>query len=1469
MKTTLYYPIGVTLLIVMSSCSGGGGTAQIPPTIDTTNSIKGSVVKGPIEGAEIELVYFDSSGNEIEITAENAPVITDSTGGYSFQVDGRTLMGINSPLIVRSSGGAMYGGSAPTLEAIIEDPLPLAFSQVTITCDLSTASSIAAGLLRNLAQSAGSAPDQDDIQWFIALVEDQFNVKLSDDPRDSGTSLAMFNHSVDQNLDLISTSANNPAVDELISYFISNLSSSSGILDGTMDSPGSPGIDTTANFGTGPLNSLVPAGPEGFVFMVLSSDREYIEDSGRDEASVTTLMFNAEGHPLQDLQSVLMGMLSGPGNLVLLDRDYQLGEIRASLTASASGDNLVRSVYRLSNGNDITGNITVPSLDLITDTDSDGFSDDEERMGWRVAVDDLGYGDAYLIIYNVTSDPGLADTDGDGLDDLLEYLIRTDPRNVDTDGDGLTDEEEWNRWLTNPNSVDTDADCRGPDRDRPPNQNLFDGSELGVQRTSPTLQDTDGDGKTDFEEVDHPFRSPLIADLPELQVEVVDAMDIRLDVQYAEEEGKSHQYGTEFTSSTTTSDSTYNENSVNASLTVGNESEVGLFKTGSKWKAELTVGYGQVWSTTTETSNTSQSSHSDYSTDSRTRTETTAAGSMTTGIRITNTGGLTFTLTDIGITVRQWQPGRNPQDPEAAGVFKTLATLIPPISGGITLAPGDATPVLQVEATDLNASRVKEFLAKPSSLYIEPAFYELENAEGLNFDYLEEITGTRTARLTIDYGKGSVENYRVATNVDRDMDGSLVGVSLGVVMEQILGIPYETRNRQDLLPGSATNERILHRIRNVQTADDPERGFWMVILESDNPPADNLNFDQIPLKAGDRVRLIYAIDSDGDGLYAAEEQHYRTEDGGTGGDTDGDGLTDRDEVRGETFVNVSGNRIDCGWVVSVEGLDPYPVFADPASPDQDNDGVNDLAEKTAGTDPVLPDTDQDGIMDGRDPYPLRPARVLHVAKGDQTVFDGNSWASAYSSLQSALADAAGSNASADSGDDVSEIWVARGTYTPDASEPSVSFNMVDLLGIYGGFNGDESKRSARDADPVTNGTYLSGDLGVDDLAGQVNGSNSDQIVRGNAVGTDSILDGFIITGAVSSGMVVTNGSPTLRNLFFWNNSGFNGGALIIDGQSTPDGMTISNCIFYNNQAFYYGGAIYVRNSSLLIDASVFSANSATGASVSFGGAVYAFLGLGGETHILRFTNSDILRNQASKGGGIYVNQGRMEMDKCRVEENRAFGDFGGYQAGGGGLLVYYTDLFLSQSVFWKNTAFYVPGSGDTASRGLEGGGVFIRTDADNTVQILNCTFNRNEAVGGGGIHSQSDQMIIHNSLFVNNTGRGFSSLPVTNDLDQIFTTWPGSINVQNSCLQNLDTYRGWGNVDGDDSQFVDPARGDLRLMEGAISIDSGSNLVDFDPFTSGFQTPPETDLAGKWRITDGDLDGEEVIDIGAYEFQGI
>ena len=90
-----------------------------------------------------------------------------------------------------------------------------------------------------------------------------------------------------------------------------------------------------------------------------------------------------------------------------------------------------------------------------------------------------------------TDDNGVLDCDEDfdedGLTNLQEYEHGTEPYNEDTDGDGLKDGEEINTYGTDPLKVDTDDD------------GLYDGDEIYFE-TDPLNPDTDGNGTPDGDE---------------------------------------------------------------------------------------------------------------------------------------------------------------------------------------------------------------------------------------------------------------------------------------------------------------------------------------------------------------------------------------------------------------------------------------------------------------------------------------------------------------------------------------------------------------------------------------------------------------------------------------------------------------------------------------------------------------------------------------------------------------------------------------------------------------------------------------------------------------------------------------------------------------------------------------------------------------------------------------------------------
>ena len=105
------------------------------------------------------------------------------------------------------------------------------------------------------------------------------------------------------------------------------------------------------------------------------------------------------------------------------------------------------------------------------------------------------------------------------------------------------------------------------------------------------------------------------------------------------------------------------------------------------------------------------------------------------------------------------------------------------------------------------------------------------------------------------------------------------------------------------------------------------------------------------------------LDSDGDGLTDLEEIGTTLTDR-FNPDTDGDILTDGEEVliyaTDPNDSDTEGDGMPDGWEV-FNGLDP---LIDDSEEDPDSDGLTNEEEHSAGTDPHNPDSDGDGLLDG-------------------------------------------------------------------------------------------------------------------------------------------------------------------------------------------------------------------------------------------------------------------------------------------------------------------------------------------------------------------------------------------------------------------------------------------------------------------------------------------------------------------------
>jgi len=194
-------------------------------------------------------------------------------------------------------------------------------------------------------------------------------------------------------------------------------------------------------------------------------------------------------------------------------------------------------------------------------------------------------------------------------------------------------------------------------------------------------------------------------------------------------------------------------------------------------------------------------------------------------------------------------------------------------------------------------------------------------------------------------------------------------------------------------------------------------------------------------------------------------------------------------------------------------------------------------------------------------------RVDAAVECDPNDQDGATWETAYGKLQDALAQASPCD----------EIWVAQGTYKPteSAQEWQATFDMIDYVGIYGGFAGGfENERQERNW-PVYQ-TILSGDPNGDDAGGwEYRQDNVYKVVSAENVSNAAVLDGFIIIGGYNGGIYIDDGSPTINHNIIKDN---NCGVYIKGKESAP---VIENNWIYGNKD--YGITIDDADSQTMIN----------------------------------------------------------------------------------------------------------------------------------------------------------------------------------------------------------------------------------------------------------------------------------------------
>ena len=497
------------------------------------------------------------------------------------------------------------------------------------------------------------------------------------------------------------------------------------------------------------------------------------------------------------------------------------------------------------------------------------------------------------------------DTDGDGLSDCYEVFIGTSPADKDSDGDGLTDYDE----------VVTKA---------------FDPSINNFQF------------------------NPRIADVPEITVTLQSIPDIS--ISYTDSTSTSHTMGVTRTneSATTLTHSHTYEQSVGEELssTFGSTGGTSGFDISSSTTYSQSQQETMSWTNTQSSENRNSRAVMQQSTSESGVTN--SNGNIAVLLKVQNHGYQTITLSNMTITALQVDPNDPTREKLVAGMdYDTSAGSFPTFD----IAPNGESNSLPFTA-QIALGKTYDLLGDSRNLSIEPTTWNITDQDGRSYTHNLTNVHARSAQVIIDYAGAAgreIENHYVATVTDFGRNRISAATALG----QIIKATYTEGASSPTYTGTHSG---LLSVRNV-ASDDSVHGYWVVIhnyLDSDgithlSKTYDSLkgaySLNDILLAKGEVLHLMYYEDKDGDGIGSREEFLHGTSDNNA--DSDSDGLSDYDEIRG-------------GWDVPVTSTMTRKVYSDPTLKDVDNDALDDGDERLKGTNPNKKDTDNDGVLDYSD-----------------------------------------------------------------------------------------------------------------------------------------------------------------------------------------------------------------------------------------------------------------------------------------------------------------------------------------------------------------------------------------------------------------------------------------------------------------------------------------------------------------------
>ncbi|MDX2239097.1 MAG: choice-of-anchor D domain-containing protein [Leptolyngbyaceae cyanobacterium bins.302] len=384
------------------------------------------------------------------------------------------------------------------------------------------------------------------------------------------------------------------------------------------------------------------------------------------------------------------------------------------------------------------------------------------------------------------------------------------------------------------------------------------------------------------------------------------------------------------------------------------------------------------------------------------------------------------------------------------------------------------------------------------------------------------------------------------------------------------------------------------------------------------------------------------------------------------------------------------------------------------------------------------------------------------------------------------------------------------------------------------------------------------------------GFNSDLFVSNSRFENNIAIAGNDERGAGAIAFV-SPGILQVTNSDFIGNQGINGAAI----NSLNGKLTIENSRFINNSTtagFYdtgnpnpflrgYGGAVYTDRASstsesagtIRISSSVFEGNQGRGE----GGAAYLFTAAGQDNVIIentRFVNNAVLPlpNGGNNGNGGAVTILSNGFNQGVTIQNTTFASNSATNQGGG-LWLFDAPATIINSTFSGNEAG--GGPGDVFSQ--VGGGIAVY---NAPASIVNTTFANNNADWvGGALVTSNTSVTLTNSLFSNNTAD--NQFQIQQHAAGTFVDGGGNLQYPAKLTNFFNDYNVLPGI-----TIADPVLNPLQFVNGALvhTLGTGSAAID-----AGVATGIGTDQSGAPRPQDGDLNGSNLIDIGAVEAPGI